>query len=203
MLAPRARTRRIISTSTAIVVALLGVTVSACNATDGPKKGSTPSATPSEGSTADAEPNPDWQTASEEGGRFSVPPDWNIEKVATGHNLQAPLESEGGFRFGGGIFTSRPTLDSATAIDDAAESRLTYDKEAGYDKVERLPDVIYGGLTFYHVRAEDPETWVDDYGTVSDGQRVSVLWNFKRGLADRAQADGMIDQVMKTFEPTP
>lgn len=184
------------------MVALLGVTLSACSSANGPDEGATSSSPSREASASSAAPKDGWHTAVDEGGQFLVPPDWNVEKVATGHDLQAPLEREGGFRLGGGVFTSRPTLESATAIDDAAAARVAYDKKAGYDKVTRLPDVTFGGLTFYHVRAEDPETWIDDYGTVSDGQRITVLWHFKRGLVDRKQTDELINQVMPTFEPT-
>ncbi|MBC7279171.1 hypothetical protein [Nocardioides sp.] len=199
----RARTRHLVSTSVVAVVALLGATLSACSSAEDPDEGATSSASPSrEPSESSAGPTDGWHTAADEGGQFLVPPDWNVEKVATGHNLQAPVEGEGGFRLGGGILTSRPTLESATAIDDAAAARVAYDKKAGYDKVTRLPDLTFGGLTFYHVRAEDPETWIDDYGTVSDGQRVTILWQFKRELVDRKQTDELINQVMPTFEPS-
>lgn len=78
---------------------------------------------------------------------------------------------------------------------------MKFYKKGGYDKVERLPNVTFGGLTFYHVRGEDSATWLDDYGTVSDGQRVTVLWHFNRGMVDRKQTDELINQVMPTFEP--
>lgn len=78
---------------------------------------------------------------------------------------------------------------------------MAFYKKGGYEAVERLPDVTFGGVTFYHVRGQDSGTWLDDYGTVNDSQLTTVVWHFKRGMVDRKQADALINQVMPTFEP--
>lgn len=199
----RARAHHLASIPAVAVITLLGGTLSACGSTDDPDGGTTSSSGPSgQPSASSADPQAGWQTAADDGGQFLVPPDWSVEEVETGHDLQAPPESDnGGRRVGAGIFTSRPTLDSATAIDDSAKSGVSYFKGGGYDKVERLSDESFGGVTFYHVRAEDTETWLDSYGTVVDGQKVTVLWNFNRSMVDRKESDELINQVMPTFKP--
>lgn len=103
---------------------------------------------------------------------------------------------------GRGIFGSSPTLDSAEAIDGAAESALAFHKSGGMDNVKRLPDVKFGGIRFYHVRGENSAEWLDDYGTVNDSNLITVLWSFNRGMVNRDQADELINQVMPTFEPS-
>lgn len=200
----RARTRHIVSTSVIAVVGLLGVSLSACGSADDPDEGTTtPSSSPSsEQSASSADPNAAWHTAADDGGQFLVPPDWAVEEIATGLALQAPSQREGGARVGRGIFGSSPTLDSAEAIDAAAESALAFHKSGGMDNVKRLPDVKFGGIRFYHVRGENSAEWLDDYGTVNDSNLITVLWSFNRGMANRTQSDELINQVMPTFEPT-
>lgn len=199
----RARTRHVLSTPAIAVTVLLGVTLSACGSADDPDEGTTSSSSPStEQSASSAAPKADWHAAADDGGQFLVPPDWDVEKVATGSALQAPPQREGGARVGRGIFGSSPTLDSADAIDDAAQAAAAFHRSGGME-VKRLPDVTLGGVRFYHVRGENSAEWLDDYGTVNDSQLITVLWSFNRGLIDRKQTDEMINQVMTTFEPTP
>lgn len=199
----RARTRQLVSTPAVAVIALLGVTLSACGSTDDPGEGTTTaSSSPSGQPTASsADPKAGWHIAADDGGQFLVPPDWDVEEGATGLELQAPRQREGGIRVGGGTFTSNPTLDSGDAIDNAAEVSLKFSKNAGQEKVERLPDVTLGGVRFYHVRGENEAQWVDEYGTVHNGQLIGVLWMFNREMVDRKQTDDMLNQVMSTFEP--
>lgn len=168
----RARTRRLGSTSTISVIAILVVTLSACGSTDGPDEGATKSSGSSTGqpSASSADPNAGWHTARDDGGQFLVPPDWEVEEIATGFALKAPQQRAGGSRVGDGIFGSSTTLDSAEAIDDAADVGVAFHKKGGYETVERLPDVTFGGVTFYHVRGQDSGTRLDDYGTVNDSQ---------------------------------
>jgi hypothetical protein len=185
------------------VIAVLGVTLTACGPADEPDGGTTtPSSSPSSDQPASsADPKAGWHTAEEDEGQLLVPPDWDVENAATGINLHAPRTREGGARVGGGIFASRLTIDSSGAIDDAGDTALAFHRN-GMDKAERLPDVTLGGLRFYHVRGEDSAQWLDDYGTVKDGKLITVLWTFNRGFVDRKQTDEMINQVMSTFEPT-
>ncbi|GGU14102.1 hypothetical protein GCM10007979_10660 [Nocardioides albus] len=131
-----------------------------------------------------------------------MPPDWDVEHGAGGPELQAPPLREGGVRVGGGSFGSSLTMESSTAIDDAAETALAFHKGENMDKVERLPDITLGGVRFYHVRGEDSARWLDTYGTVRDGRLISILWTFNRGLVDRKETDEMLNQVMPTFEPS-
>lgn len=196
----RARTRHLVTTSVA-VVALLGATLTACGSSDDPSEGNTSSSSPSDGpSSSSADPYAGWHTASDDGGQFLVPPDWDVEEGPRGPDLLAPAQREGGVRVGGGIFGTSPTYDSADAIDNAAEASLKF-IQAGGMKAERLPDETFGGVRFYHVRGESPTEWYDDYGTVNDSQLITVRWSFNRWMADRKQADEMIDQVMPTFKP--
>lgn len=190
-----------VSTSAVVVIALLGVTLSACGSTDDPGEGATSASPTSPASASSSESSVGWHPAKDDGGQFLVPPDWDVEEGPTGLELQAPPQREGGARVGGGTFTSNPTLDSEDAIDSAAEVSLKFSKKAGQDKVERLPDVTLGGVRFYHVRGENDAQWVDEYGTVHNEQLVGVLWMFNRGMVDRKQTDEMINQVMSTFEP--
>ncbi|MEU6137586.1 hypothetical protein [Nocardioides sp. NPDC047086] len=85
-------------------------------------------------------------------------------------------------------------------LDAAAEVTKRFYKD--YKKVDRLPDVAFGGVPFYHVHAEDPEQSRDVYGTIRDGLLIDVQWSFNRGLIDRKASDALIDQVMPTFKPT-
>lgn len=201
----RARTRHIVSTSVIAAVGLLGVSLSACGSADDPDEGATTSnsSPSSEQSASSADPNAGWHTAADDGGQFLVPPDWEVEKVATGSALQAPPQREGGVRVGRGIFASRVAIDTPDAIDNAAETAVKFHKSGGMDDVKRLPDVTLGGVRFYHVRGENSAEWLDDYGTVNDSNLITVLWSFNRGLVDRDQTDELINQVMPTFEPTP
>lgn len=197
----RARTRYIVTTAVA-GAALLGLTLSACGSAEGPDDGATSSSSPSNGqSSGSADPNAGWHTASDDGGAFLVPPDWEVLDAATGQTLQAPPQRDGGVSVGGGIFASRVTIESDDAIDSAAKTAAAFHKRGGL-KVERRPDVTLGGVTFYHVRGESSAEWLDDYGTVKDGRLITVLWTFNRGLVDRKQTDEMLNQVMQTFKPT-
>lgn len=194
----RARTRHLASTSAIAVVALLTVMLTACASKEGADP--EPTAAPeSQSSSTDSKAG--WHSANEDGGRFLVPPEWAVEDSPTGINLQAPRAREGGSRVGGGSLGSGPTIESATAIDDAGDTALAFHLK-GLDKAERLPDVTLGGVEFYHVRGEDSAQWVDDYGTVKDGKLITVLWTFHKGMVDRKQTDELIAPVMETFEPT-
>ncbi|MEU6137587.1 hypothetical protein [Nocardioides sp. NPDC047086] len=199
----RVQTRHITTTSAAAAILLLGVTLSGCGSTDEPNGGSSTSASSpsSQPSASSADPNAGWHPAKDEGGQFLVPPDWDVEQGDTGPQLQAPPQREGGVRVGGGSLGSSPTLDSADAIDTAAEVSLKFHKSAGLENVERLPDETFGGVRFYHIRGEDSADWTDDYGTVTNGQLITILWHFHRGMVDRKQTDELLNQVMPTFEP--
>lgn len=179
------------------------LTMSACGSTDDPGGSDTSTtSSPSNEPTASApDPKAGWHVAEDDGGRFFVPPDWDVEEGDTGLELQAPRQREGGVRVGGGSLGSSPTIDSSDAIDDAGDTALEFHRN-GSAKVERLPDVTFGGVRFYHVRGEDSAQWLDDYGTVDNGQLTTVLWTFNREMVDRGQTDELIDQVMSTFEPT-
>lgn len=192
-----------VSTFAVAVIAILGVTLSACGSGKDPEEGATSSNSPtSEQSATSADPNAGWHAAKVEGGQLLVPPEWDVEEGYTGPQLQAPRQREGGVRVGGGSLGSEITIDSATAIDDAGDTALAFHKSQGMDKVERLPDVTFGGVKFYHVRGEDSARWLDAYGTVNEGQLISILWTFNRGLVDRKETDEMLNQVMPTFKPS-
>lgn len=196
----RACTRHLVTTSAAVVV-FLSATLTACGSSDDPDKGTTSSSSPSDvQSSTSADPYAGWHTASDDGGQFLVPPDWDVEEGPRGPDLLAPAQREGGVRVGGGIFGTSPTIDSAEAIDNAAEAARKFLHSGGM-KVERVPDETFGGVTFYHIRGENSAEWYDDYGTVHDSKLITVRWTFIRGMVDRKQADEMIDQVMQTFKP--
>lgn len=199
----RARTRHTFLRPGIALLVLLGLTLNACGTAESPAEG-TPSSSAATADPTDSssDPNAGGHPAEVDGGGFLVPPDWGVEKSDTGLNLQAPTQRQGGARVGGGSLASSSNLDLPSAIDDAADSALAFHKNGSLDKVERLPDVTFGGVTFYHVRGDDSARWLDDYGTVHNGQLISVLWMFNRGMVDRKQTDEMINQVMTTFEPT-
>lgn len=138
------------------------------------------------------------QVAALEGGQVLVPADWTFEDGGSGLILQPP-KSSGGVRPGSGAFRSSSTLAYEDELDAAAEVDL--ESLGGYDRVQRLPDVRFGGVTFYHIQAEDDATWVDKFVAIHNGRQFSIRWLFTH-VIERKRATELINQVMPTFKPT-
>lgn len=104
-------------------------------------------------------------------------------------------EDGSGTSYGTGVFNADLTL--ADDIEDLAKAAAN---AAGGD-AERLPDIKFGGQTFFHLRElHGGIDSIDTYGTVVDGSEVTVAWNFNAELATREQIDAWINQVMPTFK---
>lgn len=170
--------------------------VAACGSTG---KGTEPtsSASPTSASPSDSTTKP--QVAALEGVQFTVPGDWTIEKGGSSLILQPPKSTGDGVRPGSGSFRSSSSLAYEDELDEMAEVGLGSLKS--YDRAERLPDVKLGGVTFYHLQAEDDATWVDSFVAIHNGRQFGIRWLFTH-IIDRNQATALINQVMPTFKPT-
>lgn len=130
-------------------------------------------------------------------GELFLPEGWSAAAQNGRLNIDAP---QGSYltKPGTAAFASGATPRANTEED--AKGHLTTFRAGGYQNVKRLPDVTYGGVTFYHIQAENAGAWIDDFGAVHDGYATNVWWTFLRGVIDRKGTAKLIDQVMPTFK---
>lgn len=171
--------------------ALAAAVFSGCGGGSNDPSGSasvSPSATQT---TSEAASEP--QVADLNGAQLAAPADWKV-KFTDPHWIIDPPGDDGGSP-GGAVFDAD---DAALALDteELAVSRL---KAAGSDG-KRLPDVKYGGITFFHIHEETEVNTFESYGALVDGASVSVEWTFIKDLASPEQIDGWIKQLMSTFK---
>lgn len=110
--------------------------------------------------------------------------------------IGAPKDADG-YSPGFGVFDASLTLAADT--DELAETALKILK-GSKPEAKRLPDVEYGGVTFYHLRSTNDVNSYDEYGAVIGESEASVAWTFINDFASRAQMDELINQVMPTFK---
>lgn len=105
--------------------------------------------------------------------------------------IRAP-EDDLGYSPGFGLLDADITLSEDT---EALASNAM--KQQG---AKRLPDVEFGGVTFFHVREGNDTNTFDTFGAVVDGSRVTVVWTFLNDLASPKQIDELVNQVMPSFK---
>lgn len=110
--------------------------------------------------------------------------------------IGAPEDADG-YSPGFGIVDAGTTLAADT--DELATTALKILKGSKPDAT-RLPDVKYGGVTFYHLRSTNDVNSYDEYGAVIGDSDASVAWTFINDFASREQMDELINQVMPTFK---
>ncbi|MEI7055072.1 hypothetical protein WBG06_04585 [Nocardioides sp. CCNWLW239] len=110
--------------------------------------------------------------------------------------IGAPKDADG-YSPGFGVLDADMTLSANT--DELATTALEILKGSKPD-AKRLPDVEYGGVTFYHLRSTNDVNSYDEYGAVIGDSEASVAWTFLNEFASREQMDEMINQVMPTFK---
>lgn len=133
------------------------------------------------------------QVADLEGAQVTAPADWKVE-FTDPHWIIDPPADDGGSA-GGAVFD----VDDVSLAEDTEELAVARLKAAGSDG-KRLPDVKYGGVTFYHIREQTDVNRFDSYGALVDGSQVALEWTFIKDLASPEQIDRWIDQLMSTFK---
>lgn len=74
-------------------------------------------------------------------------------------------------------------------------------RDGGYTGIKRLPNVTYGGVTFYHLQAADAINWHDELGAMHNGQFIGMTWELRKSALSRAEATKDIALLMSTFKP--
>lgn len=144
------------------------------------------------------------QTISDTGVQIQVPGDWNVSKESNGTTADPPNKAGSNTTSGGLDLQSNP--EPLGTIQDDVKTVINGAKGEGGTNVKRLPDLKVGGMTIYHVQYEGAGQWVDNYGTVVDGNGIHVLWEFFKSGSNgvtRAEADKLIAPVMATLKATP
>lgn len=178
-----------VAVSAMTVVALVG-----CGSEEGPSGQQSPSTPPSTQPSADATSTAEPQAIEVNGAQLQVPANWSVKGGGTQRATLSVPEDESGTSYGTGVFNADITL----AADTEALAKVRANAAGGDAK--RLPDVEFGGQSFFHLRElHGGVDSLDTYGTVIDGSEVTVAWGFNAELATREQIDGWINQVMPTF----
>lgn len=133
-------------------------------------------------------------TAEIEGAQFTAPAGWEVRTEDSSYVLGAPYDDH---PTGAGIFNTDSTL--ASDVDELAEAALSR-VETAYPDGKRLPDVTYGGNTFFHLRGTNNTERFDQYGTLAGDSAVVVAWSFNPEWVTREEADEFIEQVMPSFK---
>ncbi|MBC7279465.1 hypothetical protein [Nocardioides sp.] len=186
------RTGHVVRLANVAVTALAVVALGGCGSAGG--SSGSPSPSVSAESSADATPTADLQSIKVNGAELQVPSDWSVKGGNTQRATLSVPEDASGTSYGTGVLNADITL--ADDLEDLAEVAAN---AAGGD-AKRLPDVKFGGQTFFHLRElHDGVDSLDTYGTVINGSEVTVAWAFNAELATREEIDGWINQVMPTF----
>lgn len=181
----------------AIVAALTAFTLCSCGAaTDEPSDPATASSGTPAGSASPTAPTAEEKTAELEGAKFTAPSGWYVKPEDGSYIIGAPDDADG-FSPGSGIFNVGTTL--ASDVDQLAKASIGR-VETAYPDGKRLPDVEYGGTTFFHLRGSNSTEMFDQYGAVVGDSQVFVAWSFNPEFASRKEVDELISQVMPSFE---
>lgn len=185
----RSRTGRVARLATAVVSAVTTAALAGCGSEEAPSDPQGPATS----SSADATPAAEPQAVEVNGAQLQVPADWTVKGGGSQRaNLTVP-EDESGTSYGTGVFNADVTLAADT--EQLAKARA----DAAGGDAKRLPDVEFGGQSFFHLRElHGGVDSIDTYGTVINGSEVTVAWNFNAELATREQIDTWINQVMPT-----
>ncbi|MGY0387745.1 hypothetical protein ACWZJV_12305 [Nocardioides sp. WG-D5] len=171
-------------------IALVG-----CGSAEGPSGSPNSTVSPSGQPSTDATPTGEPQSIEVNGAQLQAPPDWSVKGGGAQRATLSTPENASGTSTGTAIFNADITLAENT------EALAKVQANAAGGDAERLPDVKFGGQTFFHYRElHGGVDSLDTYGTVIDGSEVTVAWGFNAKLTTREQIDGYINQVMPTFK---
>lgn len=151
------RTGRPARRLTVLAISVVATAVlSACGSGSDDPSGptSSPAATTSGAPTESAG---ELQVADQNGAQLSAPADWNVRFDDPYWLIDAP--GEGGGSPGGAVFDA----DSASLARNTEELAVARLNAAGADG-KRLPDVKYGGYTFFHIREGNDTNTFENYG---------------------------------------
>ena len=194
----RSRTHSHPRLATIVVATMIAFTVTSCGSENdkpsGPDGTVSPSGSPSE---SPATTGGVGGTAELNGAQLQAPSGWQVRTEDGNPILNAPKDADG-YSPGSGILDADITLAETTGeLAKVSEKTLA---SQGYENLERLADTKFGGVTFFHLRGKSGNRSYDQYGTVIDDSQVTIDWNFTVALADRKQADELINQVMPSFK---
>lgn len=161
-----------------------------------PEPTATASSGTSAGSGSPTAPAAEGETAELDGAQFTAPSGWYVKPEDGSYVIGAP-DDEDGFSPGSGIFNVGTTL--ASDVDQLAKASIGR-VETAYPDGKRLPDVKYGGTTFFHLRGSNSTETFDQYGAVVGDSQVFVAWSFNPELVSRKEVDELINQVMPSFK---
>lgn len=181
--------RRLAALATSVLAA---VALSACGGgNDDPSE--PPSSSTSATSDAPTEPTGAPQVADQNGAQLSAPANWTVRFDDPYWLIDAP--GENGSSPGGAVLDA-DTASLARNTDELADARMS----AAGPGAKRLPDVKYGGYTFFHIREKNDTNTFENYGVLIDGRQVSVEWTFTNAFATPKEMDELINHVMPTFK---
>lgn len=166
--------------------------LSACGSGgDDPSKPPSPSTSTTPDAPTESAVGP--QVADQNGAQLSAPADWNVRFDDPYWLIDAP--GEDGSSPGGAVLDA-DTASLARNTEELAGARLN----AAGPGAKRLPDVKYGGYTFFHIREANDTNTFENYGTFIEGSQVSVEWTFTNAFANQKEIDELINQVMPSFK---
>jgi hypothetical protein len=171
-----------------VIAAALG----ACGGSDDGPSGTPSSSAAAESPSGEESPSGS-QVAEINGAQLEVPAGWEVEEAGARVNISAP-EDDLGYSPGLAVFNADVTLADTT--EDLATSAI----DTAQSGAKRLPDVEFGGVTFFHLREGDDTNTFDTYGAVVDGSEVTVAWTFINDMATPKQIDELVNQVMPSFK---
>ncbi|GGU24382.1 hypothetical protein GCM10007979_23870 [Nocardioides albus] len=186
--------RRLALSAVSIVAAFVLCSCGDADDPSGPETTSSPSSP--EATESQAEPGSEGVVAEVDGAQLTAPDGWTVVMEDGSPVIGAPKDA-GGYSPGFGVFDADMTLLANT--DELAATALKVLKGSRPD-AKRLPDVEFGGVTFYHLRSTNDVNSYDEYGSVIGDSEASVAWTFLNDFASREQIDEMINQVMPTFK---
>ncbi|MFE6506511.1 hypothetical protein ACFVDI_10815 [Nocardioides sp. NPDC057767] len=181
----------------AVVAAIASLVLCSCGG--GADQPSDPATAPSgtaAGSESPTAPTVEEKTAELDGVKFTAPSGWYVKPEDGSYVIGAPEDADG-FSPGSGIFNVGTTL--ASDVDQLAKAAIGR-VETAYPDGKRLPDVKYGGTTFFHLRGSNSAETFDQYGAVVGDRQVFVAWSFNPEFVSRKEVDELINQVMPSFE---
>lgn len=188
----RSRTRPSLRLATIASAAAVALALTSCGG--GSDEPSDPNTTvpPSSPAVSESSAGQDEGKVAEiNGAQLQPPTGWTVEQKDGSPIVSAP-DDEFDYSPGFGILNADITLAENTK--ELAKATST---ESG---AKRLPDVKFGGVTFFHIRRGNDTNTFDTYGTVIGDSEVTVAWTFINELANAEQRDELINEAMQTFK---
>lgn len=144
-----------------------------------------------------------WQTVDLRGvAEISVPADWSVQPTGDSlTTLEAPKDAVG---FPPGSATvgvgNLAGGDQGEELEWVAKHAMENDY-AGYTNLNRRPNEVINGTTFYRFQYESDAYWFDTYGTVTPDAEYNIVfdWQFDKTMS-RKEAEAIWSPVMPTFK---